>query len=142
MRKWPQWRPFAFFALLGAACSSCAAQTKSLAPAPAGTTAANGKISIRPAMVVNEGAHGNAFALFDEQDLAGDPRAGSKAQPKTTWSEGVDKLYYPLTAFVDLGADYQMTDICVYDSNGVGDFRVESGTPFHWKPLLTDPLNN
>jgi hypothetical protein len=93
-------------------------------------------------MVVNEAAHGNAFALFDEQDLAGDPRAGSKAQPKTTWSEGVDKLYYPLTAFVDLGADYQMTDICVYDSNGVGDFRVESGTPFHWKPLLTDPLNN
>ncbi|BDI29318.1 hypothetical protein CCAX7_13690 [Capsulimonas corticalis] len=141
MKKWRYWRPLAFIAILATACSCGAAQTPP-SSAPAAGANAGGKIVVRPSMVVNESAQGDAFALFDEQALAGDPRAGSKAEPKTFWTAGWNKIYYPLTAFVDLGAEYQMTDICVYDTTGVGDFHIESGTPFHWKPLLTDPLNH
>jgi hypothetical protein len=92
-------------------------------------------------MLLNEVAQGDAFALFDEQELAGDPRAGATSRPQTAWSHE-NKTFYPLTAFVDLGAVHQLTDIFVYDTNGTGDFRVESGTPFKWQPLLSDPLNN
>lgn len=93
-------------------------------------------------MIINEAAQGNAFALFDEAAVAGDPRTGSKGEPKTAWEGGWNKIYYPLTAFVDLGAAYQLSDVYVYDSTGTGDFRVESGTPFHWQPLFADPLTN
>ncbi len=92
-------------------------------------------------MLVNEVARGHAFALFDEQKGLGNLPAGSTAaQPKSIWHDGPGRFYYPLTAYVDLGAVHQIRDIYVFDTNGTGDFRVESGVPFKWQPLLSDPL--
>jgi hypothetical protein len=125
--------------LLGVATLAASGAAQNSAPNP--TTAAD-KIVIEPAMIVNEVARGNAFELFDEQVVAGDPRSGSKGRPTSVWGSGQDKIYYPLTAYVDLGAIHHLTDIFVYDANGVGDFRVENGTPFKWQPLVSDPLKS
>jgi hypothetical protein len=110
-----------------------AAQTVVIAVAPF-----SNKIVVRPEMLINEAARGNAFELFDEQTLVG----ALQEQPKTAWNDGYNKLYYPLTAVVDLGAEYQLSDILLYDGAGTGDFRVERGTPFSWLPLLSDSLTN
>jgi hypothetical protein len=93
-------------------------------------------------MIVNEVGRGNAFELFDEQGIAGDPRSGSKGRPTTVWGTGLDKIYHPMTAFVDLGAVHHITDIYLYDANGTGEFLVETGTPFKWQSLVSDPLKN
>lgn len=134
-----------FLSSLAAFCCGCAAQTLPLAhrtPAaqalsPAAQAAAPTRttpnlIRVRPEMVLNEAAQGEAFELFDELDATA---------PKTAWQVG-DKLYYPLSAWVDLGREYQIHEIAVYDSNGTGDFRVESGQPFAWRALFADPLTN
>lgn len=134
---------------LAAFCSGCAAQTPPVAQTAPGVQApvtqtvalqvppATGegpdRITIRPEMLLNEAAHGDAFQLFDE------PTATT---PKTAWNDGYNKLYYPLSAWVDLGREYQINQVAVYDSNGTGDFRVESGVPFKWQPLFADPLTN
>ena len=131
---------------LVALCSGCAAQTPPIAqsapvaPAQAPavqTSAATGgaadRIVIRPEMLLNEAARGDAFQLFDEPDAA---------TPKTVWNDGYNKLSYPLGAWVDLGREYQIREIAVYDSNGTGNFQVESGVPFKWQPLFADPLTN
>lgn len=129
-----------FTSVIGVAAlaTGCAAQT----PAPVQVNATSDKIVIQPAMVVNEVGRGNAFELFDEQNVVGDPRAGSKSGPTTVWGTGQDKIYYPLTAYIDLGAVHRISDIYLYDANGTGDFRVESGTPFKWQALVSDPLKS
>lgn len=91
------------------------------------------RITIRPDMLLNEAAYGNAFQLFDEPDATA---------PKTAWNSGYDKLYHPLGVWVDLGREYHISQVALYDSNGTGDFRVESGVPFKWQPLFADPLTN
>ncbi len=91
------------------------------------------RVSIRPEMLLNEAARGNAFELFDEPD--------SKA-PQTTWSDGYNGLSFPMAAWVDLGAEFQIREIALYDSNGTGNFGVQSGLPFEWEPLFSDSLTN
>lgn len=141
--------PFPFCAVAFAAfCSSCVAQTPPTAKADANANAptSDGKIRLSPAMVLNESARGDAGFLVDEQELSGDPRADSKkvGQPKTIWTIGYEgkELFYPLTAFIDLGAVHQLSDILIHDVNSAGEFRVESGTPAKWQPLVSDSLPN
>lgn len=132
--------PLSFIAL-GSGCmaptpsGAQAASSKSIAvaAAQASTDSAADRLVVRPEMVLNEAAHGDAFQLFDEPDAS---------DPKTPWDGGYNQLYYPLSAWVDLGAVYQIREIAVYDSNGTGNFQVESGQPFGWQPLFSDPLTN
>lgn len=130
---------------LASTAYSCAAQTPATNPiASQGNFPAPpaDRISISAAQIINESARGQAQMLFDEQDVAGDPRVGATGQPKNTWTIGYQgkDLYYPLTAIIDLGAMFRLSDICIYDTNGSGEFRLEAGTPKAWTPLLMDPL--
>jgi hypothetical protein len=102
---------------------------------PAG--AVETKITLTPSMIINESAAGNATLLVDEQSLSGDPvNVPPGGTPVTKFSAG--SLYYPLNAIIDLGANYQLTRVCFYDSNGTGNVTISSGTPFNWTPLFTD----
>lgn len=123
-----------FLALAGLATGDA---SLAQAQTPGGSAAGERRIVVRPDMVVNESAEGDAFMLFDEPSTADAPHASA---PKTVWDAGYNKVYYPLTAFVDLGAITHVTAVSVYDGEGTGDFRVETGAPFHWQPLLSDPL--
>ncbi len=132
-----------FIPVLAMTTGSCSAQTPATTP-PALTPnlAIGDKISITPEQIINESARGDASLLFDEQELSGDPRTKPTGKPKNTWTIGYEgkDLYYPLSAIVDLGATYQLSDICVYDTNGSGELLIESGTPKSWQPLVNDPL--
>jgi hypothetical protein len=104
-------------------------------------TAQAQKIELTPSMITNESGEGDATLLVDEQAEAGDPRDGSGGKPKTFWNDkGVKEIYYPLTAYIDLGGLYHLTDVFLYDTNGEIKVVVESGKPFDWQPLLIDPM--
>ncbi|RRA99164.1 glycosyl hydrolase [Larkinella rosea] len=102
------------------------------------------KISLSAEMIINEGAKGNAGFLADEQG----PKDRIPVEKCTTnWSvnvaEGELSWYLPANAVIDLGRDYVITKIYLYDGDGmVGNCRINYGIPFRWTPLLTDPLTN
>jgi hypothetical protein len=126
-------------ALLTAFCSSCARQVPAAAVAPPGD-----KIALSPAMVLNESARGDAGQLVDEQELSGDPRDGKGGKPSKIWTVGFQgkDLYYPLSAFIDLGAGHHLSDVFIYDANSTGNLTIETGTPAKWEPLFADPLTS
>lgn len=100
------------------------------------------KLALTPAMVINEVAVGDAGMLVDEQALSGDPVFGPPGgSPVTKFGppvNGQTSWHYPLNAVIDLGAEYQITHVCFYDSNGTGNLTVSYGMPFNWTPLFTD----
>lgn len=103
--------------------------------------AVSSKIGLNPSMVTNESAYGDPGMLVDEQAIASDPLNGAGGAPETNWFPGWgDK--HPVSAYIDLGEPYELSQIYLYDNNGKGDFIVEYGEPGEWDMLLTDPLNN
>ncbi|MFD0715406.1 fibronectin type III domain-containing protein [Paenibacillus sp. GCM10027626] len=99
------------------------------------------KIPLTASMILNEATNGDATLLVDEQDLAGDPKAGAGGHPVTYWNPGYFEGYYPASAVIDLGTDYQLTDVYLYDGSGGGKMSVLAGTPFNWTHLFDDPLS-
>lgn len=98
-----------------------------------------GKIPLSPSMVTNESAYGDPGMLVDEQAIAADPLNGAGGAPSTNWFPGYgDK--HPVSAYLDLGGDYRLSNVFLYDNNGRGEFIVEHGSPGNWMPLFTDPL--
>ncbi|WP_372633154.1 fibronectin type III domain-containing protein [Cohnella sp.] len=110
--------------------------SKATTAAPSST-----KITLTASMILNESTSGDATRLVDEQALSGDPKAGSGGSPVNGWDPGSNSIYFPASAVIDLGADYQLTDVYLYDGAGGGDFHVAAGTPFNWTPLFTDNLS-
>lgn len=109
-------------------------------------TANGSKIPLNASMLINEGGIGDASLLVDEQAISGDPvNAPPGGNPVTQYFAGwgsPGSWAFPVNVTIDLGTTYQLTNICIYDSNGVANVTVSSGTPFHWTPLFTDPQSN
>lgn len=100
------------------------------------------KIPLSPSMVVNESGHGDATLLVDEQALSGDPLGGGSGSPQTYWFPGWQADIYPTSAYIDLGQEYALSDIFLYDHAGIKDFMVEVGEPGNWTHLFTDPMSS
>jgi len=96
------------------------------------TSAASSKVVITPSMYLNESGYGDPSALTNEQAIAGDPKAGSGGNPTIGWDMGYNSVYQPGSTVIDLGTDYALTDLYLYDSNGTGAVKVYTGTPFSW----------
>lgn len=110
-----------------------------------GTTSATGgggggKIVLTEGMILNETTKGDATRLVNEQSAAGDPKAGAGGHPTQNWQIDGNSIYLPASAVIDLGTDYALTDVYLYDSNGSGNVSVSVGTPFAWTPLVTDGM--
>ncbi|WP_135554709.1 fibronectin type III domain-containing protein [Paenibacillus cymbidii] len=111
--------------------------------------AAGGKIALTTLMVTNESGVGDATKLVDQQDIADDPKGGHGGTNATglattnQWNPGYDNTGYPLYAYIDLGQQYDMTDIYLYDTYAGGNVSFYSGSPGNWSatPLFTDPLS-
>jgi len=97
------------------------------------------KIAVLPTQVTAESGAENGQKLFDEQTLAGDPKQGSGGQCTTQWQPGWTNL--PHHAYIDLGQNYNLTDVYLYDYNGNSNFTVETGTPGSWTTLFVDPMS-
>lgn len=102
--------------------------------------AAQTKISLTEANIVNISAKGNPSALVDEQDSAGDPSSGSGGNPATVYTNGYEgqQLFYPLEIVVDLYAKHDLTSLYYYDINGSDTIWVYAGSPKSWRLLLKE----
>ncbi|MCD9025942.1 fibronectin type III domain-containing protein [Cohnella silvisoli] len=105
------------------------------------TASTSTKITLTASMILNEVTGGDATLLVDEQTLSGDPKAGIGGNPTTFWNAGYFVGYQPASAVIDLGTNYQLTDVYLYDGSGGGNMSVSAGTPFNWTQLFTDPLS-
>jgi hypothetical protein len=101
------------------------------------------KIKLTPGMIINESGVGDATMLIDEQDLVGDPLNNKEAagQPKGGWQTGWTKWRFPCSAIIDLGAKHKLTNIVLYDAEGVSSVAFAVGGPGKWKIVATDELD-
>lgn len=101
-------------------------------------SAQGAKIQVDRERTINLGGKGDVFLLFDEQQIAGDPKAGTGGKPATEYTNGYinQALYYPLVSVVDLGAVHDLTDIWYYDVNGADSIHVWCGDGTAWTPMV------
>ena len=97
-----------------------------------------GKLTIDLDRVINVSAHGDARMLFDEQALAGDPKANAGGVPTTQFTNGYinQAMLYPLEAIVDLGVQHTLTDVYYYDINGADSLHVWCGDGIAWSDMV------
>ncbi len=86
----------------------------------------------------------DAGTLFDDQDkVPVSPEDTSvdsallEATSHTNWKPNYQAEFGNDAFYIDLGANYVITGICFFDSNGTNDWTVEYGEPFAWEPLTT-----
>ena len=112
-------------------------------------------IPITEDMVTNElgvrDDRGSFLNLFDEQ--SGLTTAAPTNTPVTDWRVGGSSWFFPAGLVIDLGQQYDITNIYWYDgaqmvNNGTdyevkgGGLSVDTGTPFHWTSLFSQNLAN
>lgn len=73
------------------------------------------------------GATGNASALVDEQN---------STAPTTFWFAGWSAAIYPVEAIIDLGREYTLTEITIYDANGTGLVEFSDGDLSHSQAVI------
>lgn len=85
-------------------------------------------IMLTPDMV-NTTNSSNPEALFDND-------------AETYWFIGWNKQDYPADTILDLGENYDITRIDLYDISGNGLFEIYAGSPGNWSatPIVSDPL--
>jgi hypothetical protein len=86
------------------------------------------KILLAPSMISLIKGNGEVANLVDEQELAGDPAAGDSFSPTTFWKPTDGARSLPQTAQIDLGTEYRISEIYLYDTNGKGDLELMGGT--------------
>lgn len=131
------------FAASSIAASTTSSATSSAAPAQSSSVQASsiqssstpgvaGDILLSPAMIL-PGAIGNAEALVDEQ---------TATAPTTYWLAGWNMSIYPVSAIIDLGREYTLTEIILYDANGGGLVEFSDGDPSHSQAVIASDLLN
>ena len=117
-----------------------------LPPTPAG---AGEKLPLGTATVYDLTGRGLAGRLVDEQDEAGDPRAGAGGTPGSAHALGWinQDLYFPARTVIDLGRPHDLTGAAWFDVEGDGPFEIglfdpaaREGANRGWRPVLKDDL--
>ena len=94
---------------------------------------ADTRIMLRPEMLINETALGDASKLVDEQNAIGDPAAGSGVRPQQPFFPGWTAWQYPLSVVVDLGAAYRLTHLYLFNETGESPLILSTGKPTAWQ---------
>lgn len=100
------------------------------------------RIMLNKDMVITEVPMGLIYGLVDEQEEIGDV-AGALAKgtvPSYVPSKGWNQLYswsgqatsITQSVVIDLGAEYDLTDLYVYDTFSDAMLEIYGGTPFQW----------
>lgn len=113
-----------------ASSSSTSITASSAIMSSANSSTANGgtpaPILLSPTMIL-PGAIGNASALVDEQN---------STAPTTYWFAGWSAGIYPVEAIIDLGREYTLTEITLYDANGTGLVEFSDGDLSHSQAVI------
>jgi hypothetical protein len=99
-----------------------------------GTGKADTRIVLRPDMVLNETAIGDASKLVDEQNAIGDPATGKGVRPTRPFFPGWTAWQYPVHVLLDLGVSRHLTHLFLYNESGNNSLTLSTGRPFAWKP--------
>lgn len=100
------------------------------------TTNPAGIIPLTTNMVTKESTLAdNPGDLVDEQGTF------PSGVPSNQWTAGGAAGNYPLSAYINLGRTYHITDVRIFDSNGSGTFILSSGTPGSWTVRQTISTN-
>lgn len=95
------------------------------------------RVMLSPSMITNEVGRGDPKTLVDEQQTAGDPAEGQGGNPSEHWFLGWGSRNHPGHAYVDLGEDYDLSKVFLYDINGTGNFVIWTGEPGNWEEIAT-----
>lgn len=107
--------------------SSLASSVSSVASSAVSSISAEAAvIPLSPSMILS-GAPANASALVDEQN---------SSAPTSYWFAGWSASVYPVEAIIDLGREYTITEITLYDANGVGLVEVSDGDLSHSQAVI------
>jgi hypothetical protein len=106
-----------------------------LFPAPVQAQPSPTQIALDAAMITVEPGVGSddEHELFDEQE------AFPSGVCHHSWENWGNRTY-PQSVYLDLGREYVITAVHLFNHGGDGDFRVSSGTPGNWTVFVTDPL--
>ncbi|XXT25376.1 hypothetical protein WME94_27995 [Sorangium sp. So ce429] len=101
-----------------------------------------GSVKLTPVSVTKESGAGDTSLLIDEQGIAGDPRDGAAGQPTRGWATG-RATDMPANATIDLGAEVDLTDVYLFDTNGNNVTRddewvVSVGAPGSWTVVANE----
>ncbi|MCK9292068.1 MAG: hypothetical protein WCR58_01025 [Bacteroidales bacterium] len=104
------------------------------------------KIRITPDMLYNFSTRGDATLLIDEFDLVGDPANGDFGLPETVFSAGWTdaSVVYPVRVVIDLGVEYALSSLWLFDTNDSDSLFVYAGDPSGWalqSSILLDSYN-
>lgn len=111
--------------------SSSSVASSSSSSSVSSTNAEPTTIALSPSMIL-AGAPANASALVDEQN---------STAPTTYWFGGWSASAYPIEAIIDLGREYTITEITLYDANGTGLVEISDGDLSHSQAVIvSDPL--
>ncbi|MBO1255746.1 DUF5011 domain-containing protein [Alteromonas sp. 5E99-2] len=100
------------------------------------------QIILTPEMVTLIEGNGDATALVDEQLSVGSPREGNANDADTFWKTEDGGSSLPHTMRIDLGEEYRISEIYLFDTNGKGDLQVSGfsegdNATTNWS--ITDP---
>ncbi len=99
------------------------------------------KLQINPTMITNLSGYGDAGALADEQQIAGDPANSPGGNPLTYWQTGFQSsIPYPLHAVLDLGKPYEVTKLFLRDTYDKDTFNIYFGNDNSWELIASDNL--
>ena len=98
-----------------------------------GSVRAEERLVLRPEMLLNETALGDAAKLVDEQNAIGDPAAGKGVRPQSPFFPGWQADKYPVSVVIDFGAVYRVTSLWAFNETGESPLTVSTGKPFQWQ---------
>ena len=73
--------------------------------------------------------------------MSGDPLNGINGNPTTNWQPTYHDQEYPISVYIDLGTEMDISKVYLYDSFGSGNITISAGTPGNWTPLYTELLD-
>jgi hypothetical protein len=89
------------------------------------------RVPLTTNLIRSSSAWADFSGLADEQNVVGDPPAGTPLRgwhvPSQHWKR------FPFSATIDLGRSRQLAAIWVYDTNGKGEFVVSAGDGEAWQ---------
>jgi hypothetical protein len=111
-------------------------------PSPDPVTGTISQIVVTPTMVTDEVSGGSVDSplyLFDEQSIDVD---ANEEPTSISWKPYYNENNAPYHTVVDLGTEYQITQINLHDMHATNNFDVEYYDGSTWVALFTDPCDN
>ncbi len=96
------------------------------------------KIILDSTMITNESNKTNAKLLVDEQIISGEPFLGTSGNPITNWITSHNANDFPASAYIDLGSEKNISQICLFDSYSICNYDISYGEPNNWITLFSD----